>query len=113
MLAGTLAASCARFNAGVASSLAPGARLAELLRRMRSAIFIESRYGSTLVPGKPLAPVAGRSLLERVWRIARAVRNAERVVVATDEGRIAAHARSFGAEGAMTPEAWGIGLPSR
>lgn len=71
---------------------------------MRSVIVIPSRYGSTRFPGKPLAPVAGRSLLERVWRVARAVRNVERVLVATDDDRIAAHARSFGGEAVMTPE---------
>jgi 3-deoxy-manno-octulosonate cytidylyltransferase (CMP-KDO synthetase) len=72
---------------------------------MRSVIVIPSRYGSTRFPGKPLAPVAGRSLLERVWRIARAVRSVELVVVATDDERIAAHARSFGAAAVMTPAA--------
>ena len=71
---------------------------------MRSVIVIPSRFGSTRFPGKPLALVAGRSLLERVWRIARAVQNVERVIVATDDERIAAHARSFGAEAVMTPE---------
>jgi len=71
---------------------------------MRTVIVIPSRYGSTRFPGKPLAPVAGRSLLERVWRIARAVRGVERVLVATDDDRIAAHTRSFGGEAVATPE---------
>lgn len=72
---------------------------------MRTVIVIPSRYGSTRFPGKPLTPVAGRSLLERVWRIARAVRGVEQVVVATDDTRIADHAHSFGGEAVMTPEA--------
>lgn len=71
---------------------------------MRTVIVIPSRFGSTRFPGKPLAPVAGRSLLERVWRIARAVQGVERVLVATDDARIAAHAESFGAEAVSTPE---------
>ncbi len=44
-------------------------------------------------------------MLERVWRIARSVRPASRVVVATDDERILARARSFGAEAIMTSEA--------
>lgn len=71
---------------------------------MRTVIVIPARYGSTRFPGKPLAPVAGRSLLERVWRIARAVRGVERVLVATDDERIAAHVRGFGGVAVMTPE---------
>jgi len=71
---------------------------------MLSVIVIPSRYGSTRFPGKPLAPVAGRSLLERVWRVAKAVHDVERVLIATDDDRIAAHARSLGAEAVMTPD---------
>jgi len=73
-------------------------------RPVRTVVVIPSRFGSTRFPGKPLAPVAGRSLLERVWRIARAVDGVERVLVATDDDRIANHGRSFGAEVALTPK---------
>jgi 3-deoxy-manno-octulosonate cytidylyltransferase (CMP-KDO synthetase) len=69
---------------------------------MTAAIVIPARYGSSRFPGKPLAPVAGVTMLERVWRIARAVRQATRVVIATEDERILAHARSFGAEAVMT-----------
>ncbi len=41
-------------------------------------------------------------MLGRVWRIARCVRQASRIVVATEDERILAHARSFGAEAMMT-----------
>ena len=71
---------------------------------MRTVVVIPSRYGSTRFPGKPLAPVAGRSLLERVWRIAEAVNGVEQVLVATDDGRIAEHVRAFGGQAVMTPE---------
>ncbi|MDE1900073.1 MAG: 3-deoxy-manno-octulosonate cytidylyltransferase [Alphaproteobacteria bacterium] len=70
-----------------------------------AAIVIPARYASTRFPGKPLHNIAGRSMLERVWRIARAVRGCSRVVIATDDARIAAHAASFGAESVMTPAA--------
>ncbi|MDR3424977.1 MAG: 3-deoxy-manno-octulosonate cytidylyltransferase [Alphaproteobacteria bacterium] len=71
---------------------------------MSAAIVIPARYGSTRFAGKPLYKIAGVSLLERVWRIAKAVRGCSRVVVATEDERIAAHAASFGAEAVLTPE---------
>jgi 3-deoxy-manno-octulosonate cytidylyltransferase (CMP-KDO synthetase) len=46
--------------------------------------------------------IAGVSLLQRVWRIARAVQDVGRVIVATDDQRVADHAASFGAETVMT-----------
>ncbi|MFZ1107594.1 MAG: 3-deoxy-manno-octulosonate cytidylyltransferase [Rhodomicrobium sp.] len=69
---------------------------------MTAAIVIPARYGSSRFPGKPLAPVAGVTMLERVWRIARAAAQASRVVIATEDERILAHAQSFGAEAIMT-----------
>ena len=50
---------------------------------------IPARFASTRFPGKPLAPLGGRTLLERVWRRASAARRIERLVVATDDERIA------------------------
>jgi len=69
---------------------------------MTAAIVIPARYASSRFPGKPLCVVAGISMLERVWRIARSVRQASRVVIATEDERILAHARSFDAEAIMT-----------
>jgi 3-deoxy-manno-octulosonate cytidylyltransferase (CMP-KDO synthetase) len=68
-------------------------------------IVVPARFGSTRLPGKPLRTIAGRTLLERVVAVARAAaEQAGRcdVVVATDDSRIADHARSIGAEVAMT-----------
>lgn len=76
---------------------------------MAAAIVIPARYASTRFAGKPLHKIAGRSLLERVWRIAKAVRGASRVVIATEDERIKTHAASFGAEAVMTPESCGNG----
>lgn len=67
-----------------------------------SVIVIPSRYDSSRFPGKPLAEIAGVSLLQRVWRIASSVKNVERVLVATDDDRIRAHAQDFGAEVILT-----------
>lgn len=63
---------------------------------MRSVIVIPARWASTRFPGKPLAPIAGVSLIERVYRRASASRRAEAVYVATDDERIESHVRAFG-----------------
>ena len=69
-------------------------------------IAIPARYASTRYPGKPLVELNGpdgrKTLIRRSWEAAMAVRGADRVVVATDDSRIAAHATSFGAEVVMT-----------
>jgi 3-deoxy-manno-octulosonate cytidylyltransferase (CMP-KDO synthetase) len=71
-------------------------------------IVIPARYRSTRFPGKPLVQIAGRPLLH--WVHARALETgAERVVVATDDERIAASARGFGAEVVMTAPAHASG----
>jgi 3-deoxy-manno-octulosonate cytidylyltransferase (CMP-KDO synthetase) len=69
---------------------------------MDTTIVIPARYGSSRFPGKPLAPIAGKSLLERVWRLAGAVQGVNRVVVATDDSRVAEHVSSFGGRYVMT-----------
>ena len=73
-------------------------------------IVIPARFGSTRFPGKPLASIAGRPMLERVIRAARAGGAGWpcELVVATDDERIAALARSAGAASVMTDPA----LPS-
>ncbi|HKQ59938.1 MAG TPA: 3-deoxy-manno-octulosonate cytidylyltransferase [Candidatus Polarisedimenticolaceae bacterium] len=63
---------------------------------------IPARYASTRFPGKPLAPLGGRSMLEEVWRRAATARRLARLIVATDDARIAETARGFGAEVALT-----------
>ncbi len=76
---------------------------------MRVLVIIPARYASTRYPGKPLVALTGatgvaRTLIERSWRAANAASGVARVVVATDDDRIADHARGFGAEVVMTPE---------
>lgn len=64
---------------------------------------IPARYGSTRLPGKPLLPIAGRPMIEHVYtRVARA-RGLDRVVVLTDDERIARAVEGFGGEWLMTP----------
>lgn len=73
------------------------------------AVIIPARYASKRYPGKPLAMLRGvdgvaRPLIERSWRAAAAVAEAERVWVATDDARIADAVRGFGGQVVMTPE---------
>ncbi|MBL9050714.1 MAG: 3-deoxy-manno-octulosonate cytidylyltransferase [Tabrizicola sp.] len=73
---------------------------------MKTLIAIPARYGSTRYPGKPLVILRGpdgeKTLIRRSWEAATAVNGVDRVVVATDDDRIADHARGFGAEVVMT-----------
>lgn len=75
---------------------------------MRTLIAIPARYASTRYPGKPLVALRGpdgeKTLIRRSWEAAIAVHGIDRVVVATDDDRIADHARAFGAEVVMTSD---------
>jgi len=66
------------------------------------AVVIPARYGSSRLPGKPLAPIDGRPMIWYVWENAVKSRCASRVVVATDDERIAEAVRGFGGEAFMT-----------
>jgi 3-deoxy-manno-octulosonate cytidylyltransferase (CMP-KDO synthetase) len=59
-------------------------------------VVIPARYGSTRLPGKVLAMIGGRSMLEWVWQRARAS-GAREVLIATDDERVASVAESYGA----------------
>ncbi len=71
---------------------------------MNSVIVIPARIGSTRFPRKPLTPIAGRLLIERTFRIAKAVRNNQRVIIATDSDEVRSAAESFGAEVVLTQQ---------
>lgn len=58
---------------------------------------------SQRLPGKPLAEIAGKTLVERVWLAASKCRELSASYIATDSEEIAEHARGFGAEVVMTP----------
>lgn len=76
---------------------------------MKTLIAIPARYASTRYPGKPLVTLKGpdgdKTLIRRSWEAATAVQGIDRVVVATDNSRIADHAAGFGAEVVMTSSA--------
>lgn len=63
---------------------------------------IPARYASVRFPGKPLAPLAGRPMVLHVLDAARAARRLDRVLVATDDARIAEVVRQDGGEAVLT-----------
>ena len=63
---------------------------------------IPARYASTRLPGKPLSDIHGKTLIERVHARACAARSLDRVLVATDDERIAAAVRGFHGEAVLT-----------
>lgn len=69
---------------------------------MNAAIIIPARYGSTRLPGKPLLKAAGKFLVQHCYERAVKAKLAHRVIVATDDQRIAEAVRSFGGEVALT-----------
>jgi 3-deoxy-manno-octulosonate cytidylyltransferase (CMP-KDO synthetase) len=64
-------------------------------------VFIPARYGSTRLPGKMLADLGGQPMIRRVYDAARGS-SAGRVVVATDDRRIAEVVESVGGTACMT-----------
>lgn len=69
---------------------------------MQVTAIIPARYASTRFPGKPLALILGRPMIEHVYtRVARS-ETVARVIVATDDQRIEQAVRSFGGDVIMT-----------
>ena len=65
---------------------------------------IPARYASTRFPGKPLIDIKGKTMIQRVYEQASKCGSLDKVVVATDDARIAEHVVSFGGEVVMTKE---------
>lgn len=63
---------------------------------------IPARWASTRFPGKPLVKLRGKPLVQHVWERANRAKSVDRVIVATDDMRIAEAAFDFGAEVALT-----------
>jgi len=66
---------------------------------------VPARYGSSRLPAKALAEIAGVPMVVRVWRQASKAKSIARVIVATDDERIAAPVRAVGGEAMMTSPA--------
>jgi len=69
---------------------------------LRALGVIPARFESARFRGKPLAPLAGGTLLEAVWRGTSASTRLGRVVVATEDDRIVEECRRVGAEVMLT-----------
>jgi 3-deoxy-manno-octulosonate cytidylyltransferase (CMP-KDO synthetase) len=65
---------------------------------------IPARYASSRFPGKMLASIAGKSLVQRTYENARQCAHLDDLMIATDDERIADHVRSFGAQALMTSD---------
>ncbi|HEX9365394.1 MAG TPA: NTP transferase domain-containing protein, partial [Vicinamibacterales bacterium] len=63
---------------------------------------IPARYQSTRLPGKALADIAGRPMIEHVYRRAAAAASVTRVIVATDDRRILDAVQRFGGDAILT-----------
>jgi 3-deoxy-manno-octulosonate cytidylyltransferase (CMP-KDO synthetase) len=69
---------------------------------MKAVAVIPARYASTRLPGKPLADICGRPMVQWVWERASRARGVSRVIVATDDERVVAAVHGFGGEVLMT-----------
>lgn len=70
---------------------------------MAFTVVIPARYQSTRLPGKPLADIAGKPMIE--WVYLQAIQaGAENVIIATDDNRVQQAAEGFGATVCMTSD---------
>ena len=68
----------------------------------RVVVVIPARYAATRLPGKPLVPLAGKPMVQRVYERAKQAQTVRRVLVATDDQRILDAVAAFGGEARMT-----------
>ncbi len=69
---------------------------------MSALVVIPARYSSTRFPGKPLAPLAGKPMIQHVYERSALASRASSVVVATDDQRIYDAVAAFGGRAVMT-----------
>lgn len=74
------------------------------MREVRVAGVIPARYASSRRPGKPLALIAGKSMIQRVYEQCTKSGLLQSVCVATDDTRIAEAVAAFGGHAVMTRE---------
>ena len=75
----------------------------------RAVGIIPARYASTRFPGKVLAPIGGRPMIQHVVERARQARALDLVLVATDDGRVREAVEAFGCRAVMTSAAHASG----
>jgi 3-deoxy-manno-octulosonate cytidylyltransferase (CMP-KDO synthetase) len=72
---------------------------------MKIAAVIPSRFQSSRFPGKPLAQIAGKTMIERVYRQVEKAGCFSEIIVATDDQRILGEVVAFGGKAEMTDSA--------
>jgi 3-deoxy-manno-octulosonate cytidylyltransferase (CMP-KDO synthetase) len=72
---------------------------------MKIAAVIPSRFQSSRFPGKPLAQIAGKTMIERVYRQVEKAGCFSEIIVATDDRRILSEVVAFGGKAEMTDSA--------
>ncbi|KAJ0500595.1 putative 3-deoxy-manno-octulosonate cytidylyltransferase [Helianthus annuus] len=72
--------------------------------RSRVVGIIPARFASSRFQGKPLVEILGKPMIQRTWERAKLATTLDRVVVATDDEKIAECCRGFGADVIMTAE---------
>src|SRR2546430_121065 len=65
---------------------------------------IPARYASTRFPGKPLALIHGKPMIQRVYEQAMKCSSLQHVIVATDDERIESAVKAFGGNAMMTAD---------
>lgn len=69
---------------------------------MKAIAVIPARYGSTRFPGKPLAMINGKPMIQRVYEQCMKAKGLRGVIVATDDNRIVECVKGFGGASVMT-----------
>ena len=69
---------------------------------MKVIAVIPARYTSTRLPGKPLADICGKPMIQHVYELISRAEGLDDIVVATDDARIADAVRAFGGKVFMT-----------
>jgi 3-deoxy-manno-octulosonate cytidylyltransferase (CMP-KDO synthetase) len=69
---------------------------------MNVTLIIPARYGSSRFPGKPLALIAGKPMIQRVYERAALATGIDNIYVATDDDRIKNTVEGFGGKAVMT-----------
>jgi len=63
---------------------------------------IPARFASSRLPGKPLAQIAGKSMIQRTYERAKSAKNLDDLIVATDDQRVIDEVERFGGKALMT-----------
>ncbi|MFO7890957.1 MAG: 3-deoxy-manno-octulosonate cytidylyltransferase [bacterium] len=64
---------------------------------------IPARYASSRLPGKPLADIGGKPMIQRVWERAKKSKHTDKIIIATDDKRIYGSVKQFTNDVIMTP----------